>query len=101
MMITGNRWAYTLEMVRRTMPNVQQATSQRGGSKYEKRCFGSRWVCGRLRLGERLQDPEEGRFQRQRRTESDNFIGGRCRRYQANSCSAGRGVDFSLATPMA
>src|SRR5439155_13809148 len=45
---------------------------------------------GRLWLGERLQYPEKGRLQRQRRPEPHDIVGGRRDGYQAHSCSAGR-----------
>ena len=38
-------------------------------------CSRSRRLCGRLRLGGRLQDPEEGRLRRQHRSEPDTVAG--------------------------
>jgi len=38
-------------------------------------------------------------LQRQHRPESDDIVGGRRSSYQANSCSAGRTYNFSLAIP--
>src|SRR2546425_6666455 len=46
------------------------------------------WLCGRRRLGERLQDPEERRLPRQPRPETHPLPGGRSPRHPPQSCHA-------------
>src|SRR2546425_12902156 len=49
------------------------------------------WLCGRRRLGERLQDPEERRVPPPHRPEPHPLPAGRRRRHPAQSCPPGRG----------
>src|SRR3989442_15783481 len=49
------------------------------------------WLCGRRRLGERLQDPEERRLPRQHRPQPPQPAAGRAPSKPPPSCPAGRG----------
>src|SRR5438445_7039569 len=70
--------------------SLYSAASKNRGGKHEQHRSSPWWLCGRLWLGGRLQNPEEGRLQCQRRPESYEVVGGRRSSYQANSCNAGR-----------
>src|SRR2546422_7118095 len=52
------------------------------------------WLCGRRRLGERLQDPEERRLPRPDRPEPDHLTAGRRPRKPAHSGPPGRARGF-------
>src|SRR2546428_8541918 len=57
------------------------------------------WLCGRRRLGERLQDPEERRLPRQHRPEPHQLPPGRRPRNPPQSCPARRGGESRLPLP--
>src|SRR2546426_5973909 len=58
------------------------------------------WLCGRRRLGERLQDPEERRLPPQHRPETHHLPAGRRPRHPTDFCHPGRARGFPPPLPL-